>query len=127
MGIIVGPANSEAVARQLNNSHNFFTSIRIVGKHVFQTEGLRGFWRGLTPCIVRNGGGSAVYFHTLRELERRTAHNEHRHKLHFINSALARIASTIIINPFAVVGSRLEVPGFNQYRSLWHGLSTMYQ
>jgi hypothetical protein len=38
-----------------------------------------------------------------------------------LNSALARINSTIVINPVAVVGSRLEIPGFNEYKNLGDG------
>lgn len=93
----------------------------MISKHLYKTEGLKGFYRGLLPCLIRNGGGSSVYFSTLRYLDSLSKDTEHKKKFHFINSALARITSTIVINPVAVVGSRIEIPGFNDYKSLSDG------
>jgi hypothetical protein len=82
---------------------------------------LKGFYRGLLPCLIRNGGGSSVYFSTLKYLDNLSEDTEHKKKFNFLNSALARINSTIVINPVAVVGSRLEIPGFNEYKNLGDG------
>ncbi|KRW99343.1 Mitochondrial carrier domain [Pseudocohnilembus persalinus] len=50
-----------------------------------------------------------------------------RKQFHFINSALARMASTVAINPVSVVGSRIEVPGFNEYSGMRDGFKQVYQ
>lgn len=31
------------------------------------------------------------------------------------------MTSTVVINPFSVVGSRIEVPGFNEYSNMKDG------
>ena len=41
---------------------NFFKSFYIASKYIFDTEGLKGYWRGLSPSLLRAASGSAIYF-----------------------------------------------------------------
>lgn len=36
------------------------------------------------------------------------------------------MSSTVALNPFSVVGSRIEVPGFNEYSGLRDGFKQIY-
>lgn len=65
IGIIINPMKLESIEKT-----NFLRSFSIVGKYIKQTEGYKGFFRGLTPEIVRSCAGTSIYFHTLKELER---------------------------------------------------------
>lgn len=78
---------------------------------------MKGFFRGLVPAIVRGGGASSVYFHTLSKLDELTFEkwkfSPDSSFCHFLNSAISRSVSTIVLNPFNIVGSRIEIPGYN--------------
>ena len=93
---------------------------------VYKTDGLKGFWRGAVPTVIRNVPGTAFYFFTLDQIryqvllnykkytwlgrmfdERRMAPNTAGHA--FIG-CVARGISGFIFMPITVLKIRFEVP-----------------
>jgi len=60
IGIIMNPMKLE-----LSGPKSFI----VVGKYIHRTEGFKGFFRGLTPELVRSCSGTSMYFHILKDLE----------------------------------------------------------
>lgn len=100
-----------------------------ITSQIYAQEGIRGFWRGIVPDIIRYSLGSAIYFQALMEIEK--VQSDRKIVLtkidNFTNSFIARIISTIALNPIAVIGTRQEVLGFNSYHNLLDGLRKLYQ
>ena len=48
---------------------NIINSFFRVTKSIYISEGVSGFWRGLTPDLIRYSFGSAIYFGVLVEIE----------------------------------------------------------
>ena len=44
----------------------------------------------------------------------------------FLCSAVARMTSTVLLNPVCIVGSRIEIIGFNEYSGMFDGLKKLY-
>jgi len=64
IGIIINPMKLKSI-----ETDNFLRSFLTVGKHIYKTEGSKGFFRGLIPEIVRSFAGTSLYFSILKELE----------------------------------------------------------
>ncbi|EGR33353.1 mitochondrial carrier protein, putative [Ichthyophthirius multifiliis] len=109
---------------------NVIRQILIVGKHIHQTEGLKGYFRGLLPEILRATLSTAIYFHILKELElffkTKQAISDDQYSS-FISSAIARMAAAYFTNPLSVVASRIEVPGFHVYKNMFDGIKKIYK
>lgn len=69
MGLIIGPENNPQLKQKLAKGGNIFYNTYLVAQHIFNTEGAKGFFRSYIPSVLRNGGGSGVYFWTLQELD----------------------------------------------------------
>lgn len=112
------------------------TNIMITAQHkgvlqvtgeVWRQEGLLGFYRGVTAAMVKTGLASSIYFSTMAWLR----HNlDRRYKSkdmnNFTASALARVFSGIVTNPFGVVRTRQEMLGFSEYCGVFHGVRDVY-
>ena len=64
MAIIINPMHN----KQLDKA-NFVKSFYIAARHIFDTEGVKGFWRGILPSLSRTACGGAIYFQTLEHFE----------------------------------------------------------
>ena len=99
---------------------NFRTSFLISIKLIYQAEGLKGFWRGLVPALLRLAAGSAVYFEVLNRLNLQLKNLDFTGvKSDFLSSSLARITSSFVCNPLTVIKTRFEMIGFNEYNNLF--------
>jgi solute carrier family 25, member 38 len=125
MNIIINPLKNNQLDRA-NIIRQFYLSC----KSIHQSEGLAGFWRGLAPALIKLMFSSAIYFTLLKELEYFFSHynifSSGSNQTHFFSSSLARILSGFFTNPFAVVRTRFEVIGFNQYRNTLDGMKKIY-
>ena len=116
--LIVNPMHL-ATIEKANFIASFVSSVRLI----YQMEGLKGFWRGLFPALLRMASGSAVYFEALNRLNLKFKNLEFTGpKSDFLSSGIARIASTIICNPLTVVRTRIELVGFNEYNNLFDAI-----
>jgi hypothetical protein len=94
-------------------------------KKIKKEEGLKGFYRGLTPTILKTPLGTAIYFSCL-EYNKKIIKKQRLFKINdglsnFLSSAAARFVQCIFVNPILVIITRFEVVGFNSYNSILDG------
>lgn len=109
----------------------------IVGslKQIFQKEGLRGMYRGLSPTVIALLPNWAVYFTMYEQLKSLLCGEDKNHHLsvgaNVIAAAVAGAATTIATNPLWVVKTRLQTQGMRAgvvpYRSTLSALSRIAQ
>ncbi|XVE77566.1 hypothetical protein DITRI_Ditri13aG0073700 [Diplodiscus trichospermus] len=89
----------------------------IVGslEEIFQKEGLRGLYRGLSPTVLALLPNWAVYFTMYEQLKNFLGSNDENHHLsvgsNMLAAAGAGAATTIFTNPLWVVKTRLQTQG----------------
>uniref|UniRef100_A0A5B6YRY5 Nicotinamide adenine dinucleotide transporter 1 n=1 Tax=Davidia involucrata TaxID=16924 RepID=A0A5B6YRY5_DAVIN len=89
----------------------------IVGslEQIFQKEGLRGMYRGLSPTVLALLPNWAVYFTIYEQLKSFLCSDDGNHKLsigaNMIAASGAGAATTIATNPLWVVKTRLQTQG----------------
>lgn len=109
----------------------------IVGslEQIFQKEGLRGMYRGLSPTVLALLPNWAVYFTMYEQLKSFLCSEDKNHHLsvgaNVIAAAVAGAATTIATNPLWVVKTRLQTQGMKAgvvpYRSTLSALSRIAQ
>lgn len=109
----------------------------IVGslEQIFQKEGLRGMYRGLSPTVLALLPNWAVYFTMYEQLKSFLCSEDKNHHLsvgaNVIAAAVAGAATTIATNPLWVVKTRLQTQGMRAgvvpYRSTLSALSRIAQ
>lgn len=109
----------------------------IVGslEQIFQKEGLRGMYRGLSPTVLALLPNWAVYFTMYEQLKSFLCGEDKNHHLsvgaNVIAAAVAGAATTIATNPLWVVKTRLQTQGMRAgvvpYRSTLSALSRIAQ
>jgi len=116
--LIVNPTH----ATTIRNS-NFLVASYSTIKVIHQMEGIKGFWKGLSPALLEMIIGSAIYFeslgaisNSLRYLDMKGAYAD------FIASGVARANSSFFSNPFSVIRTRVQLPGFSDYSSVYDGI-----
>lgn len=97
-------------------------------------EGIKGFYRGMVPSLLKTTIGSAIYFAVLervkdifhkRHIEEKIKNKDQKFKTNFVNftsAGIARIIQTTLINPIYVIKTRYEVVGFNKYNSMMEAM-----
>jgi solute carrier family 25 protein 38 len=112
------------------NSRNSFQNFSDICKIIYQSEGLRGFWLGTTPSVLRASLSSGVYFALLRMFDKISEHRYHVNKKasDFIDSGVARTITGLLTNPLCVMRTRWEIIGNHEnknfLRSFAHLLKT---
>lgn len=103
------------------------SAMKIV-KHVWRTEGLRGFFRGYLPYLAVYGPGSAVWwvvYEVSKQSITRILPDAHPDKHDFtsakainymVSGSLAGIVSCLITNPLDVARTRLQLLEFGDGR-----------
>jgi hypothetical protein len=112
-----------------------------VFKKITTEEGVKGFYRGIVPSLLKTTIGSAIYFGCL-EYNKDMFHKYHleekiknpnfdiksKHNMvNFISAAIARTIQTTLINPILVIKTRYEVVGFNSYNSIFDAIVKIKQ
>jgi len=113
----------------LNNNANFAESFYLSARFIYQLEGVKGFWRGLTPALLRIGTANSAYFHCLDLFNRMAAPLQLNKRAHdFGTSSAARVISTLVINPLTMLKTRMELPGdqFN-YKGVGDAVNKIYK
>lgn len=58
IALIMAPNNTASVSNQVSS----------VFKGIINDNGWKGFWKGLTPAIIKNSLGSSFYFFVLKKI-----------------------------------------------------------
>lgn len=95
------------------------TSGRIAGMradklalHIFKTEGITGFYRGLVPHLMGVGPSRAFYFGAYNIMKKQLSHHSiglAGPSLHLTAASVASIVSCTIMSPVWVVKTRLQL------------------
>ncbi|XKL66754.1 hypothetical protein PGB90_010174 [Kerria lacca] len=95
-------------------------------KNIYNTQGITGFWKGLSPTLVRCIPGVGMYFCTLHVLNKNINREEAPIFQTILVGAMARASSTFCFMPFTILKTRFE-SGEYHYRGLFHALHKIYQ
>jgi len=122
--LIVNPPQM-ALPKKINFAQSFYLSSR----YVYQIEGVKGFWKGLSPALLRTGASSSIYFHFLEVFQKKFSQLENNRRISdFASSSSARAFSTVLCNPLMVLKTRMELPGSNfNYRGIDDAASKIYR
>lgn len=78
-----------------------------VARHVYQTEGLSGFWRGLFPTLLRDGPYSGLYVLFYRRLQEEI--NATTARENFLCATAAGATATLLTQPADVLRCHLQI------------------
>ncbi|KAJ3553955.1 hypothetical protein NM688_g3349 [Phlebia brevispora] len=102
-------------------------------KEIKDTQGWRGLYRGLGPNIAGNASSWGLYFLFYNMLKTRASGGDPSYHMsagsYLLYSAQASAVTAIMTNPIWVVKVRMFTTRAEDpvaYRSLWHGLSSIY-
>ncbi|KAL6453068.1 OAC1 Mitochondrial oxaloacetate transport protein [Candida maltosa Xu316] len=88
---------------------------------IFNSEGVKGLYRGVDAAILRTGAGSAAqlptYYLTKSYLLKHNLVEENSFMMNFISSVVAGLGVAIVMNPWDVVLTRM----YNQKGDLYKG------
>lgn len=102
------------------NSRNSFQNFADICRLIRQKEGLRGFWMGTTPSVLRATLSSGIYFFLLRTLDKisiRKYHLTRRYATDFFDSGIARTITGLLTNPLCVMRTRWEILGNHENKN----------
>lgn len=115
------------------NYHNyskrsFVDNFTGVAKMMYQEEGIKSFWRGTTPSVIRSSGSAAIYFYILRALDDLDKQNHKKEAMYdFLNSAIARSVTAAVTNPLTIIRTRSELLGTSEYNNFLRSCKLIYQ
>lgn len=96
---------------------------------IYEREGVKGYYRGFFPSLLKNTLNSGTYFSTLHYL-RVVLHKMNVMSENWVNfyaSAIARGFQSTLSNPLIVIKTRLEVLGFSEYSSFIDAVGKIYK
>ncbi|KIX98021.1 uncharacterized protein Z520_06100 [Fonsecaea multimorphosa CBS 102226] len=139
--VIVHPLDIIKTRLQVDTSaHPLFNSSRAVLRDILRNEGptrLAALYRGLTPNLVGNSAGWALYFlwyreaqDVIRTLRGYTAGTQLTAVDYLTASSASGLLAAILTNPIWVVKTRMLSTSSSQvgaYPSLTHGLRAIYK
>lgn len=77
-------------------------------KRIYRTDGIRGFWKGLTPGLIRCVPGFGLYFSLLHFLSKNVASEDPSALETFLVGAVARTVAATCFVPVTVLKTRFE-------------------
>ncbi|XP_065317977.1 mitochondrial thiamine pyrophosphate carrier-like isoform X3 [Gordionus sp. m RMFG-2023] len=109
---------------------------------IYHKEGIKGFYKGLTPSIIQIAPYSGLYFmfYSTLKNESRITHKykifeNHHTIINFIYGAFSGTLAKIIVYPLDTIKKRLQIQGFEEsrhkfgkfekYRNFIHCISTI--
>jgi hypothetical protein len=128
---------SEVIIKRVQLKDSPFSNGWPVAKHIFATEGWRGFFAGTGATLLQSGLGSAVWWGVYEQTKMNLARStllrspEKSEKSsrflptasQFFSGAVASAVACVVVNPFDVVRSRLQTQGAHrEYSNLFDGL-----
>ena len=105
---------SKCASATLLSSKN--PSMLRVARHVFATESILGFWKGITPSITRTIPGVGIYFGSLHWLKSCIGRDKVSALQSMFLGMSARCMAATILIPITVTKTRFESGRFNYTR-----------
>ena len=98
-------------------------------KSIYKKEGLKGFYRGFIPNLIKITLSDAIFFRTLETSQYILKNKFHTNEFltHSLSSSIAMITNCTIVNPLLVISTRNEKLGFNKYKHLIDGFNQIYK
>ena len=98
-------------------------------KSIYKKEGLKGFYRGFIPNLIKITLSDAIFFRTLETSQYILKYKFHANEFltHSLSSSIAMITNCTIVNPLLVISTRNEKLGFNKYKHLIDGFNQIYK
>lgn len=88
-------------------TRNFLRNVQLSAKYLANDQGIRSFYRGLVPNVVKNGFGSAVYFFSLKFCQKLNhkyqVSDENCFSTNFLLSSFGRVLSSVASNPLIIL------------------------
>ncbi len=89
-----------------------------IAKYIYNKEGIKGFFRGGTICLLKSSMGLGIFFNGIQNLPliMHTQPNKSQNCLknaiiNFLNGSVAMFFTTIITTPLTVLKTRFELIG----------------
>lgn len=118
----------QKVLSKSKHQHYELLTFREATALIYEREGIKGYYRGFLPSIIKNTLNAGTYFSTLHYFRMvLTLTNMNEHAVNFWASAGARAIQAVLCNPLIVVKTRLEVLGFQEYNGLSDAMVKVYQ
>ncbi len=97
-----------------------YSSVLDGGRHIFRTEGFRGFYHGLVPSLfgVSHGAMQFMVYEKLKLSKRRKVQRDLTSWDFLIISGLAKVVAGSITYPYQVVRARLQM---HDSGKMYHG------
>jgi len=91
-------------------------------KNIYSQEGLKGFYRGFIPSLIRLPLGNAFYFGTLEQTKKILLNKFKMNGIvtNFISSAAGITVQSIVTNPLYLISTRFEAVGQKKYKTLFY-------
>ena len=116
----------------LPNSFHFrerspWHNLKDICGHIHQTGGPLGFFKGTTVSVLRASLSSGIYFMILRELDAMTNKERHSKSGNFLNSAFARCAVGLLLNPLGILRTRCQLIDDREYSRFFNGMAKVFK
>lgn len=123
VNMIILPKNYENYSKR-----SFVDNFTGVTRLMYQEEGIKAFWRGTTPSVLRSTSSAAIYFYILRKLDDLDKKSEKKAAMFdFLNSAIARSVTALLTNPLTIIRTRSELIGHSDYNNFVRSCKLIYQ
>lgn len=111
------------------HKHYDLLSFREATMLIYEREGVKGYYRGFLPSLIKNTMNAGTYFSTLHYLQVAftKANLMSENWVNFWASATARAIQSTLSNPLIVIKTRLEVLGFSEYNNLYDAVKKIHQ
>ncbi|XP_071804091.1 mitochondrial nicotinamide adenine dinucleotide transporter SLC25A51-like [Asterias amurensis] len=106
---------------KFNNTFQVFRQLR--------GYGLREYYRGLTPILLRNGPSSAIFFtvrEKLQELVPKDASRAEKISMDFVSGAILGASLSTIWYPLNVIKTRMQSKVNEEFMSVWRTFNIVY-
>lgn len=110
------------------HKHYELLSFREATYYIYKREGLRGYYRGFMPGLVKTTLNGGTYFSTLYYFKKMFMKMDvmSEHAVNCMASGMARSIQSVLSNPLVVIKTRLEVLGFSEYANLHDAIRKVF-
>lgn len=123
VNMIILPKNYQNYSKR-----SFIDNFTGVAKLMYHEEGMKSFWRGTTPSVLRSSASAAIYFYILRKLDEIDKKSHKKETMFdFLNSAIARSVTAVVTNPLTIIRTRSELLGSSEYNNFLKSCRLIYQ